>query len=184
MSEIELFQNSDEAGPAKSEVSKLEYAPLTNLGCESEFAKLDVRIVVSGGSTTVQTHSRKNIVTTNRLLTDPSFSELGSTEKQQKWKWTRTSKNVAAVKAIEANYLQTVKMSKKLAVLKKVELKRKKTQRTVKLLDTCENHHGPVTQESILLVDTLVEKELISEIGYLRATVAPDINYTNAESEG
>ena len=32
-----------------------------------------------------------------------------------------------------------------------------------------------MTQASILLVDTLKEKELISEIGYLRATVAPDI---------
>ena len=82
---------------------------------------------------------------------------------------------MAAVKAIEANYLQTVKMSKKLALLKKEELKRKKTQRTMNLLDTCENHHGPVTQESTLLVDTLIEKELISEIGYPRATVAPDI---------
>ena len=82
---------------------------------------------------------------------------------------------MVAVKAIAANYLQTVKMSKKWALLKKVELKSKKTQRTVKLLDTCENHHGPVTQESILLTDTLKEKELISEIGYLRATVATDI---------
>ena len=36
-------------------------------------------------------------------------------------------------------------------------------------------NHGPVSQESILLVDTLIEKELISEIGYLRATVVPDI---------
>ena len=82
---------------------------------------------------------------------------------------------MAAVKAIEANYLQTVKMSKKLALLKKEEFKRKKTQRTMKLLDTCENHHGPMTQESILLVDTLIQKELIPETGYLRATVAPDI---------
>ena len=45
----------------------------------------------------------------------------------------------------------------------------------MKVLDTCKNHHGPVTQESIHLVDTLTEKERISEIGYLRATVAPDI---------
>ena len=87
LSEMEFFQNSDEAGPANSDVSKLEYAPLTNLGCESEFAKLDVRIAASGGSTTIQTHSRKNIVTTNRLLTDPSFSELGSSETQQKCEW-------------------------------------------------------------------------------------------------
>ena len=110
---MEFFKNSDEAGPANSDVSKLEYAPLTNLGCEYEFAKLDVRIAASGGSITVQTHSRKNIVTTNRLLTDPSFSELGSTEKQQKWKRARTSENVAGVNATEANYLKTVKMSKK-----------------------------------------------------------------------
>ena len=109
------------------------------------------------------------------MHTDPSFSELGSTEKQQKWKWAGTSENVGAVKVIEANYLQTVKMFKKLALLKKEELKRKKTQRTMNLSDTCENHHGPMTQESTLLVDTLIEKELISEIGYLRATVAPDI---------
>ncbi|QQP51547.1 Hypothetical protein FKW44_012954, partial [Caligus rogercresseyi] len=52
------------------------FVPLTNLGCESEFAKLDVRIEASGGSTSVHTHSRKNVVTTNRLLTDPSFSKL------------------------------------------------------------------------------------------------------------
>ena len=75
---------------------------------------MDVHINASGGSTTVQTHSCKNTVTTNRLLTDPSFSDLSSTEKQQKWKWARTSENVAAVKAIEAIYLQTVKMSKKI----------------------------------------------------------------------
>ena len=60
----------------------------------------------------------KNIVTTNRLLTNPSFSELGSTEKQQKWEWARTSENVAFAKAIEANYLQTVKMSKKIGTPK------------------------------------------------------------------
>ena len=52
------------------------------------------------------------------LNTDPSFSALGSTEKQQKWKWALTSENVAAVKAIEANYLQTVKMSKKIGTPK------------------------------------------------------------------
>ena len=38
---------------------KPEYASLTNLGCEFEFAKLDVRIAASSGSTTVQTYSRK-----------------------------------------------------------------------------------------------------------------------------
>ena len=40
LSEMDFFQNSDEAGPANSDVSKLEYAPLTNLGCESEFFRV------------------------------------------------------------------------------------------------------------------------------------------------
>ena len=48
LSEMEFFQNSDEAGPTNSDVSELEYAPLTNLGCVSEFAKLDVCIAASG----------------------------------------------------------------------------------------------------------------------------------------
>ena len=40
---------------------KLQYAPLTNLGCESEFAKLDNRVRVAGGMTSVSTHSKKTL---------------------------------------------------------------------------------------------------------------------------
>ena len=56
------------------DVPKLQHGLLTNLGCESEFAKLDICVVASGGLTTVQTHSHKHFVTKNCLFADPSFS--------------------------------------------------------------------------------------------------------------
>jgi len=48
--------------------SKMELAPVTNLGCESEFARLDNRIKVSGGTESVMSMSRKNIIATNGLF--------------------------------------------------------------------------------------------------------------------
>lgn len=60
---------------------KLEYAPLTNLGCEGEFAKLDNRLKIRGGSTSVQMLSRKNVIKTNSLLVDSEFTELSDTER-------------------------------------------------------------------------------------------------------
>ena len=34
---------------------KFEYAPLKNIGCESQFSKLDNHINITGGSTSIQT---------------------------------------------------------------------------------------------------------------------------------
>ena len=47
---------------------KMEYTPTTNMGCESEFWKLDIRVKVSGGTAGVQLLSMKNIVVTTGLL--------------------------------------------------------------------------------------------------------------------
>ncbi|QQP51548.1 Hypothetical protein FKW44_012955, partial [Caligus rogercresseyi] len=83
--------------------------------------------------------------------------------------------NVTAVRTVESNCLHTVKISKKIALIKKEQLKRKKVKRTMKLLDMCKGHQGPVTRDSRDLIERLTEKQLLSEIGYLRATLAPDI---------
>ena len=45
----------------------------------------------------------------------------------------------------------------------------------MKLLDECKAHQGPVTPSNVGILENLTEKELLSEIGYLRVTVAPDI---------
>ena len=79
------------------------------------------------------------------------------------------------MKKAERNFIHTVKNANRLSVLKKEELKKKKTLKVLKLLDTCKAHSGPVTPNSIDILDSLNEKKLLAEVCYLRATVAPDI---------
>ena len=137
LSEMAYLQNYETRATVVDE-AKMKFAPVTNLGCDAECAKLDIRIVASGRST----YSRKNIIMTNRLLLDLSFTMLSDTEKRQQWKWTRCSDNVLKVKEIESKYLPTVKMSKRLALMKKAKLKKKKQARTLKLLETRKCHQG------------------------------------------
>ena len=59
---------------------KMTYAPMANLGCEAEFAKLDNRLKVTGDTLPVETLSRKNVVATNALLVDSSFTGLSCNE--------------------------------------------------------------------------------------------------------
>ena len=59
---------------------------------------------------------------------------------------------------------------------KKEELKKKRVENTLKTLEKCKLHKGPITVNSIEEVEQLSEKELLTEIKYLRATIAPDIH--------
>ena len=99
--------------------NKLTYAPLTNLGCESEFAWFDNRVKISGGTESVQSISRKRVICTNVLLLDSSFDNLSDKERLDSWKWARTSKESSEVRKLERDFLATVKMSKKLVLAKK-----------------------------------------------------------------
>ena len=48
LAKMDFFKSGEESTGVDEE--KLQYAPLTNSGCETEFAKLDNRIKVSGGN--------------------------------------------------------------------------------------------------------------------------------------
>ena len=152
---------------------KLQYAPLTNLGCESEFAKFDNRIKVSGGSTSISTHSMKNIVVTNGLLIDPDFVNKPELERRQRWKWARNSEEAIRAKKLESEFVAHVKYCQDQALKKKELLKKKKIHKTHQQL--FQIHGGPITPSTINRLKKLNEKQLLAEIGYLRATVAPDI---------
>ena len=56
------------------------------MDAETKFAKLDNRLTVSGGTTSIETLSRKDIVATNTFLMDSSFTELSSDDKKREWK--------------------------------------------------------------------------------------------------
>ena len=77
---------------------------------------------------------------------------------------------------MEKHFLATVKQSKVLALQKKEELKKKKRDKTMNILAKCKVHGGPVTVADFDdLLDKMDNKQLLLEIAYLRATVAPDI---------
>ena len=61
--------------------AKMIHAFLTNLGCESEFAKLDNCLKVCGGAASLQTLPEKNVVTTNAYLVDSYFMDKNDDEK-------------------------------------------------------------------------------------------------------
>ena len=62
--------------------AKMIHAPMTNLGCESKFAKLHNRLIGCGGTTSLQTLSQKNVVTTNAYLVDSYFLDKDDDEKK------------------------------------------------------------------------------------------------------
>ena len=169
LSEMDIFKDSE------ADIDRLEYAPVTNLGCESEFAKLDNRLKVSGGSATVETLSRKNIVSTNKLLSDQSFTELTEEQKMGQWKWARKSKEVEEAKAMKKELIETVRLSKHLILKKKEMLKKNQLEKTHKALHICRQHGGPLTISTIDNVNLVNEKQLLSEIGYLWNTTHPNI---------
>ena len=96
-------------------------------------------------------------------------------EKRNQWKWARHSNEVKEVRKMEADFLETIKQAKHLALKKKEQLKKKKSEKLLEILRKCKSHSGPVTPDEINLLDNLSENELLLEISYLRLTVAPHI---------
>ena len=76
---------------------------------------------------------------------------------------------------IETDFLATVKTAKRLSLLKKEELKKRKIERNLEILEECKLHHGPATIGNIEYIAQLSEKDLLAEIEYLRATIAASI---------
>ena len=100
---------------------------------------------------------------------------MSDKERSESWKWARTSEDTLEVRKLERNFLETIKLSKKLVLAKKEELKRKKNLRLLQTVDICKQHGGPLTISSLELLESLSDKELLSEIVYLRLTIAPNI---------
>ena len=76
-------------------------------------------------------------------------------KKSNNWKWAQSSEQAKKVKQLEADFVATVNATKKIAILKKEQLKLKKTMKTFSQLDVCKEHWGPVSPNSLQLLDTL-----------------------------
>ena len=160
-----------------SEINKqnLKNAPLTNLGCESEFAKFDNRVKATGGSTSVNTHSKKNIIATNRFLVNTDFSTKSNPEKREQWAWARNSKEAKEVRKMQDDFIETIHTQKKIAIIKKEKLKKEKSLKTLQQMEICKKHGGPLTPNCIDILPGLNTEQLLAEVSFLRLTTAPHI---------
>ena len=153
LSEMDFFKNLDIV------CKRLKLAPLTNLGWESEFVKFDNHVKICGGSTTGSTLFRKNVVITIGLLRDSSFIELTFRDKRKKWKWERTSNEVKQANKLEKDFVAIIQAARILSIVKKEGLKKQKNPKTLKVLEDCEKHGGPVTQADIEILNSLSESQ-------------------------
>ena len=81
--------------------------------------------MVSGGTTSIDTLSRKDIVATNALLVDSSFTELSSDEKKKRWKWGRASENVKSSKKAQQRFTQDHRNQQEVSIRKEEGTKEK-----------------------------------------------------------
>jgi len=88
--------------------------------------------------TAARTHSRKTVVSTDKLLKDSSFTDLSGDEKLRRARYTE---EVAQVKNIEQEFIAKMKTNQQLlALLKKQEAKKKKSCKVLLVLEECKNH--------------------------------------------
>lgn len=147
----------------------LKFAPLTNLGCESQMASLDNRLKVSGGTTCIQTLSNKAVVKSNRYLEHEDFVGLSPGERKLLWITGKSGDKAVEVRELLADFNVKVEVARELVVENRRDLKRKKAERLSKLIIKCQDHGGPVCRESIGLVAGLDEDQVLAEMSVLRA---------------
>ena len=132
MSKVE-FYNTNAPG---DKFSDIDMAPITNLGPESNFGSVSEDLQRSGNSTKLSTISEKHIIEKNKLHLTEQWTTQSDEEKQDKWKWARSSDEVKEVKAKERELQLFLESVNELAAEKKKSDKRKHNQ---KLMDALSN---------------------------------------------
>ena len=59
--------------------------------------------------------------------------------------------------------------------MEKERKKKGKMAKSLKLLEACKKWGGPVTENSVNLLEDLDKEQLITEVKYMRLTIAPNI---------
>ena len=165
--------NSEE----KPDDKTLEKAPLTNLGCESEFGFVTNDFKEEGGSTSLATISDKHIVARNKLFEKERFTNLSKKEKQRRYKWARNSPQAKEIHKMEKVFLKRIESVGQLAVKAKEDSKRKATIKLQEALENCQKHKGPLIAKTLHRLDKLTDEQVKAEATFLKKTTAPNIRY-------
>ena len=150
-------------------------APLTNLGCEGNFSSLGNDCKRAGGSVKLKTISDMSVISHNKLYTKDRWKLLSETERRKKFRWARNSKQAKEIKRMEKEFYDKVQAVSDLAIEAKKKKKQDKHIKTMKILEKCKAHGGPLTLSDINVLDTLSDEEVILEAKYLKKTAAPNL---------
>ena len=169
---VDYYTQEDDV---QSVSQKLKYAPLTNSGCESQFADLDNSVKKFGGTATVSTLSDKHVIRKNKMFESEEWKTMNLQERKKKFAWARGSPQAKKVLSMQKEWIEKVADAKCLALAGKESKKKKRNERSLKLLDKCKEQNGPVTMNTTELLDVLSDDQLVTEVRYLRVTIAPNI---------
>ena len=75
LSQIAFFNKDHQGQVSDATLQKTKYAPLSNSGCKSQMAQLDVKVKFSDGAAPLKTLSNKQVVSVNKYLMTEDFND-------------------------------------------------------------------------------------------------------------
>ena len=97
---------------------------------------------------------------------------MTSAQRVAKWKWAKNSLQAKKVRGIGRKYFEAVKATKAVSLVEKERKKKGKMTKALKLLEACKKQGGPVTQNSDNSLEDLDIEQLLTEVKYMRLTIA------------
>ena len=143
---------------------KMDQAPLTNSGCESNFAQLDLECKRGSGQTTLQTMSNRHMVMINRYFESEHWKKMAPELKNKAWKEARSGEQAKIVKDMKKDFLDKVKASESLANQERIKKKQRKNVKCLSVLEDVKKHGGPITTDELDKLEALNDKQILSEV--------------------
>ena len=156
-------------------LAKMVAAPLGNLGCESNFARLDNRLKTCGGSASLETPSMKAVIHQNGYFSSEEFKAMGLEKRMEVWDWAKNSDAAKSFKQLQLEWLQNVKAAKEVAVQAARKAQEKQATSFNLLLEKMREHGGPLTLANINTLENLNQQQVLLEIRFIRRTTNPNI---------
>ena len=165
----------EEVEISQAVLDKIDQAPLTNSGAESNFAQLDLECRRGSGQTKLKTMSDRHVVKSNKYFESDQWKKLSPELKQKEWDFARNSEKAKIVKDMQKDFFAKVAAADKIATKEKAIKKQKKNLKMLEVFEKVKAHGGPVTSDSLNDLENMSEKDILEEVKLLRMTVAPNI---------
>ena len=121
-------EDTEDESMSEDTLKKLDQAPLTNSGCESNFAQFDLECKRGSGQNTLNTMSNRNMIKTNQYFSTEEWIKLAPELKSKAWKDARSGEQALVVKNMKKQFLDKVQASELLANKERIKKKTRKNE--------------------------------------------------------